>query len=218
MEKRKDIYSEAEEKFNIYSHAIGVIFGVIAIYLMLSMSIKTGDWYHITGSLVYGLSIITLFLASTLYHSAKDEKRRKHLKVFDHASIYGLIAGTYTPYLLITLHGVWGWSLLGVIWGVAIIGIVFKIFYAGKFKLASTIAYVLMGLIILIAIKPLYHNLPSEGLTLLWLGGVFYIVGAIFYVIDKLPYNHAIFHVWVLMGAVTHFLSVYLYVLPQQVK
>ncbi len=214
MEKQINLYNQQEEKFNIYSHAIGILFAVAAFFMMLYKTIPTGNLYYIIGSLVYGVTLIMLYLASTLYHATRDLERRKRLKVFDHASIYGLIAGTYTPYLLITLHGAWGWSLLAVIWGVALGGIIFKLFFAGRFKLVSTIAYVVMGLIILVAIKPLYENLPAAGLTYLWLGGAFYIIGAVFYVLDKLPYNHAIFHVWVLLGSIAHFISIYYYVLP----
>jgi hemolysin III len=218
MEKKFKVYDEKEERFNVYSHALGVLFSVVAFVLLLKRALLMGDALHIAGAVVYGTSLVVLYSASTLYHAAREENKRKKLKIFDHASIYGLIAGTYTPYLLITLHGTWGWSLLAVIWGVALGGIIFKLFYSGRFRLASTILYVLMGMIIIVAIKPLKASLPGEGLTLLWLGGVFYIVGAVFYMIDKMKYNHAVFHLWVLMGSMAHFFSVYFYVMPQTVS
>ena len=205
-------YDPKEEKFNIISHGLGIIFSVVAFVMMIKVSVDKGSSY-IVASIIYGISLIILYTASTLYHSAKELNARKKLKVFDHAAIYVLIAGTYTPFLLITLRGTWGWTLLGVVWGAALIGVIFKIFYAGKFKVASTVAYVLMGLIIVVAINPLKQNLAPEGLTLLWVGGAFYIIGAVFYVLDKIPANHAIFHTWVLAGSVTHFISVYNYVL-----
>ena len=218
MEKIVKVYDVKEERFNVYSHALGIVFSVVAFFFLLKRAFEMGDAYHIVGAFVYGTTLIILYMASTFYHASKDPVRRKRLKVFDHASIYGLIAGTYTPYLLITLHGSWGWTLLAVIWGVAVAGIIFKLFFVGKFKLVSTVAYVVMGMIILIAIKPLMNQLPTGGLTWLWLGGAFYIVGAVFYVLDKLPYNHAVFHIWVLMGSMAHFISVYFYVLPQSVQ
>jgi hemolysin III len=218
MEKKFKVYDEKEERFNVYSHALGVLFSVVAFVFLLKRALLMGDALHIAGAVVYGTSLVVLYSASTLYHAAREENKRKKLKIFDHASIYGLIAGTYTPYLLITLHGTWGWSLLAVIWGVALGGIIFKLFYSGRFRLASTILYVLMGMIIIVAVKPLKASLPEEGLTLLWLGGVFYIVGAVFYMIDKMKYNHAVFHLWVLMGSMAHFFSVYFYVMPQTVS
>ena len=126
-----------------------------------------------------------------------------------------LIAGTYTPFLLVTLRGPWGWSLLGVIWGLAIAGVVFKLFFTGKYDVMSAIVYVLMGWIIIIAIKPMNENLPPEGLYWLIGGGVSYMIGAGFYLLNKMPYNHAIFHIWVLLGSFAHFVAVFKYVLPQ---
>ncbi len=205
-------YDPKEEKFNIISHGIGILFSIVAFLMMINVALGK-DIVYLVASSVYGFSLITLYSASTFYHSAKKLSLRKKLKVFDHAAIYVLIAGTYTPFLLITLRGIWGYTLLAVVWGTALIGVVFKIFYAGKFKLASTVAYVLMGLIIVVAINPLKQNLAPEGLTLLWVGGAFYIIGAVFYVLDKIPANHAIFHTWVLAGSVAHFISVYNYVL-----
>jgi hemolysin III len=134
--------------------------------------------------------------------------------VFDHSAIYVLIAGTYTPFLLVTLNGPWGWSLFGVIWGLAIAGVVFKMFFTGKYDKLSLIIYVLMGWLILIAIVPLIQNLSTMGLIWLLIGGISYSIGAVFYLLNKMPFNHAIFHFWVLGGSICHFFAVFWYVIP----
>ena len=157
---------------------------------------------------------MVLYLASTLYHLSQKQTVRNKLNIFDHASIYILIAGTYTPFLLVTLHGAWGWSLLGIIWGLAIGGIIFKIFFIGKYDLISALLYVLMGWLIIVAIKPLNENLATGGLWWLLGGGISYSVGAVFYMVKKIPYNHAIFHIWVLLGSLAHFIAVFYYVIP----
>ena len=161
---------------------------------------------------IFGASMVILYLASTTYHSAKIQKIRIRLNVFDHAAIYVLIAGTYTPLMLVTLRGPWGWSIFGVEWGLAIVGIILKLFFAGRYDKISTLAYVLMGWLALIAIYPLFLNLPVGGLIWLLAGGVFYSVGAAFYLWNKLDYNHAIFHVFVLLGTISHFICIFFYV------
>ena len=159
-------------------------------------------------------SLMIVFAASTIYHSAKKPTLRSRLRVFDHAAIYVLIAGSYTPFTLVTLNGMVGWVLFGITWGMALTGIVLKLFYTGKFKILSTLMYVFMGWLIIFAIKPLMNNLPAEGLVWLVAGGVAYTVGAILYSIKKIKLNHAIFHVFVLIGAACQFVTVFFYVLP----
>jgi len=156
--------------------------------------------------------MVTLYLASTLYHSSTNPEKRKKLKVFDHSAIYFLIAGTYTPFALVTLKGVWGWTIFGIVWGIAVAGVIFKLFLTGKYNGLSTLSYVLMGCVSVIAAKPLWHNLSADGLKWLITGGVAYLLGAAFYSIRKLPYNHAIFHFCVLAGTACHFTSVLGYV------
>ena len=206
-------YSPLEEKLNIYSHGLGFLLAIPATVMLILKASMHGNAWQIVSVSIYGLSMMTLYLASTLYHSATEPKRRHRLNVFDHASIYLLIAGTYTPFVLVTLRGPWGWSLFGVIWAAAIGGIIFKIFYTGRFDLASTIAYVVMGSIVLIAIKPLIANLPLPGLYWLLAGGVTYIVGAVLYMQTKMPYHHAVFHLFVLLGSFCHFWAIYWYVI-----
>ncbi len=210
--KRPIIYSPLEEKINVISHAIGLILSIIAFVLLVIRAVGYGDVMHIVSFSIFGLSMIAQYAASTFYHNAKDPVVRNRLRIFDHATIYILIAGTYTPFTLVTLQGVTGWVIFGISWGIAIAGVVLKIFYTGKYNTLSTIMYVLMGWIIIFAIKPLINNLSPDGMFWLALGGGFYTVGAILYSIKKIKFNHAIFHIFVLLGSICHFISVYFYV------
>jgi hemolysin III len=216
MEKayaKNKVYSPLEEKLNILSHGLGFLLAIPATVMLILKASLHGDVWQIVSVSIYGLSMMTLYLASTLYHSAKNPDRRHRLNVFDHASIYLLIAGTYTPFVLVTLRGPWGWSLFGVVWAAAIGGIIFKIFYTGRFDLVSTIAYVVMGSIVVVAIKPLMANLSLPGLYWLLAGGVSYIVGAVLYMLRKMPFHHAVFHLFVLLGSFCHFWAIYWYVM-----
>lgn len=205
-------YEPKEEKLNILSHFIGLVLSVVAASLLVVKTSLYDDVWHIVSFSVYGGSMILLYLASTLYHSSKAPKIRQRLNIFDHAAIYVLIAGTYTPYTLVTLKGTMGWVVFGIVWGAALIGVVLKLFHIGKYDKLSTIMYVIMGWVIVIAIKPLVENLSQEGLIWLALGGLFYTIGALFYMRDKLKYNHAVFHVFVLLGSFCHFVSIFFYV------
>ncbi len=212
MNSKQNIYHPKEEKLNIWTHFIGLLLSIAALSVLVVKSSLFGNVWHIVSYSIYGASMILLYLASTLYHRSKKPKIRARLNVFDHAAIYVLIAGTYTPFTLVTLNGVIGWVLFGMTWGAAILGIIFKIFYIGKYDKLSTIMYVVMGWMVLFAIKPLYENLSTEGLIWLAMGGVFYTVGAFFYNREKLSYNHAVFHVFVLLGSISHFVSIFFYV------
>ncbi len=214
--ERIKYYSPEEEKINIISHAIGFILSIIALVLLLTHAKQHGNIWHVVSFNIFGASLIVLYAASTLYHSAKKPELRKKLRIIDHASIYVLIAGTYTPFTLVTLNGAIGWAIFGISWGFALTGIILKLFFTGKYKLISTLIYVFMGWIIVFAIKPLINNLSSDGLIWLVAGGMFYTIGAILYSIKKIKFNHAIFHILVLIGSGCHFMSVFLYVLPYQ--
>jgi hemolysin III len=155
------------------------------------------------------LSLIILYAASTLYHAAKDPKRRRKLNIFDHAAIYVLIAGTYSPYTIILMDSTMGWTVFGLTWTFALMGIILKLFYTGRFDKLSTTLYLLMGWQVVFVIKTLMELLSPEGLQLLFAGGVFYTIGALLYSINRIPYNHAIFHVCVLLGSLCHFFSVF---------
>ena len=207
-------YSPLEEKTNIISHAAGFILGIVALVLMVVRASLYGNAWHIVGVSIFGASLICLYTASTIYHSARDPKIRGRLRVVDHATIYVLIAGTYTPFTLVTLNGWVGWVIFGFSWAMALTGITLKLFYTGRFNLLSTLMYVFMGWIIIFAIKPLINSLSADGLWWLMAGGVAYTVGAILYMIKKMPFNHAIFHMFVLLGSFCHFVSVYSFVLP----
>jgi hemolysin III len=218
MEK-KDItyYEPKEEKINVITHAFGLVLSVVALVLLVVFASLEGTAKHIVSFSIYGASLIVLYSASTFYHYSQNPKLRKRLNIFDHAAIYVLIAGTYTPFTLVVLKGWVGWSIFGISWGLALVGIVLKLFFTGKYDKISTFAYVLMGWLIIFAIKPLVHNLPFDGLMWLLAGGIFYTVGAVLYSIKNLKYNHAIFHVFVLLGSFSHFIAVFFYVLPIKV-
>ncbi len=206
-------YQKTEELFNVISHLTGLILSIAALALLVTFASIYGTVWHIVSFSIFGSSLVILYLASTVYHAARSRAWRRKLNVFDHAAIYVLIAGTYTPFCLVTLNGPMGWVLFGIVWGLALVGIILKIFFTGRFNLLSTISYVLIGWVVLIAIKPLIENLDAGGLWLLVLGGISYSVGAVFYAVDKIRFNHAIFHVWVLIGSILHFLSVFFYLL-----
>lgn len=214
MPKTKDptFYSPTEERLNIWSHGLGFVASVLALILLVLRANGLGTPMHLISFVVFGISLCVLYAASTLYHSAQEPKRRFRLKVFDHAAIYVLIAGTYTPFTLITLKGSLGWTIFAIVWGCAFVGIVLKLFFTGRFNLISTIMYVLMGWIIVFAIKPLIAVFPHEGLLWMLAGGLSYTIGAILYSIERIPFNHAIFHFFVLGGSFCHFLAVYWYV------
>jgi len=214
--KKKDItyYDPKEEKFNVISHAVGLVLSILALILLVVYSSIYGSTWHIVSFTIYGASLIVLYSASTFYHYAQNPKLRHRLNIFDHSAIYVLIAGTYTPFTLVVLNGWVGWTIFGVSWGLAIAGITLKFFFTGKYDKISTFAYVLMGWVVIFAIKPLVHNLPFEGLMWLLAGGIFYTVGAVLYSIKNLKYNHAIFHIFVLLGSFAHFIAIFFYVLP----
>jgi len=212
----KDIthYAPAEEKTNIFSHAAGLLLSVVALALLVARANLYGELLQLVSVSIFGASLIALYAASTCYHSAKNPRLRSRLRVIDHATIYVLIAGTYTPFSLISLGGATGWVIFGVAWAMALTGVILKVFFTGKFHLVSTLMYVFMGWIIVFAIKPLLSNMSSEGLFWLFAGGVAYTIGAVIYSIERIKFNHAIFHLFVLLGSFSHFVSVYFYVLP----
>ena len=216
MEDIKGIkyYSPAEERINISSHAIGFILSIVALILLVIHAYTHGNIWHVVSFGVFGTSLVILFAASTIYHSSKKPAIRRRMRIIDHASIYVLIAGTYTPYTLVTLNGSTGWVIFGISWGMALSGIILKLFFTGRYKTISTLMYIFMGWIIIFAIEPLIDNLSTNGLLWLVAGGLAYTLGAILYAIKKIKFNHAIFHLFVLIGAFCHFVSVYFYVLP----
>ena len=206
------MYSDTEEKLNIWSHAFGILLSVIALILLIIKAIEQDNVWMMISFPIFGVSLILLYLASTLYHASKNPEKRFKLKVFDHAAIYVLIAGSYTPFTLVSLNGTTGWLIFTLVWILAFSGVILILFFTGKFKILSTAMYVLMGWLIVFYFKDLSLNLHEKGVFYLVLGGVLYTIGAILYSIKKIKFNHAIFHFFVLGGSFCHFLSVYLYV------
>ncbi len=207
-------YSAFEENLNIKTHLFGIFLSIIGLIFLMIKAFELNDFWVYVSFPIFGISMILLYLASTLYHSAKVPKQRFRLKIFDHAAIFLLIAGTYTPYTLVTLREKNGWIIFAVVWSIAIVGIIFKLFFAGKYKLFSTFLYVAMGWIVVFYFKTLSESLHPEGVKWLLYGGAAYTVGAVLYSIKKLKLNHALFHVFVLLGTICHFISIYFYVTP----
>lgn len=201
-----------EEKLNAWSHGLGVGLGIAALVLML-LGVDQTNPFGLFSVIVYGLSIILLFLASTCYHAITSSKRKHYFRVADHISIYLLIAGTYTPVLLIAIPNGLGWTLFWVVWGIAAFGLVLKLFFTGRFERFSTFLYLAMGWLAIIPYTELTTALDAKALALMIGGGAAYTVGVLFYTIEKIPYNHFIWHLFVLGGASCHFFMVYLYVI-----
>ncbi|MDH3322254.1 MAG: hemolysin III family protein [Flavobacteriaceae bacterium] len=217
MSKKVTYYEPKEEKLNIITHLIGLVLSVIALALLVIYASLYGTAKHIMSFTIFGASMILLYSASTAYHYSQNPRLREKLNFIDHAAIYVLIAGTYTPFALIVLKGWVGWTIFGVSWTLAVAGIIFKLFFIGKYNKISTATYVLMGWVIIFALKPLIENFPTGGLLWLLMGGLFYTIGAILYSIKKIKYNHAIFHIFVLLGSFSHFMAVFLYMIPEKV-
>ncbi|ELV8760588.1 hemolysin III family protein [Vibrio fluvialis] len=208
-------YSVKEEVANAISHGVGLILGIVGLVLLLVKAVDhRADALTIVSMSIYGGSMIALFLASTLYHAIPHQNAKRWLKTFDHCAIYLLIAGSYTPFLLVSLRTPLAFGLMIVIWSIALIGIIMKIAFVYRFKRLSLVTYLAMGWLSLIAIYQLALNLDVGGLTLLAAGGVVYSLGVIFYVAKRIPYNHAIWHAFVLAGCACHFLAIYLYIDP----
>jgi hemolysin III len=203
-----------EETVNALTHGLGALLSLGGLVVLVVMASLHGDAWHIVSCSIYGFTLVLLFSSSTLYHSFRSQRVKHIFRIIDHASIYLLIAGTYTPFVLVNLRGRWGWSLFGVIWGLALAGIVFQIFFVSRFRLVQTMIYLAMGWLVVIAIKPLFMHVSRLGLLWLLFGGLCYTVGAVFYLWKKLPYHHAVWHLFVLGGSVCHYFAILFYVLP----
>ncbi len=206
-------YSTDEQIASAISHGIGAMLAIAGLVVLVVSAALQGSAIKVVSFSIYGASLFILMLCSTLYHSIPHIPTQRILRIFDHSSIYLLIAGTYTPFALVTIDGGWGWSLFGVIWGLAIFGIIMKIFFTGRFEKLSLLTYGLMGWLVVIAIKPFISSISTVGLCLTVAGGVVYTAGIVFYAVEKIKYNHAIWHLFVLGGAVCHFFAIYLSVL-----
>ena len=207
-------YSPAEERANVWTHGIGAAAAFASGLVMVAYASLRGDTWQWVSALVFSLAMLGLYLASTAYHRAVDAKHRARLKIVDHCAIYLLIAGTYTPFTLTALHGRLGWQLFAAIWTLAALGIVFKLFFTGRFKLVSTLIYIAMGWLVMLAAKPVYAALSGWVFGWLLAGGLCYTLGTVFYMQKRMPYAHAIWHGFVVAGTVCHFIAVWALVVP----
>jgi hemolysin III len=213
MENAKRI-NTINEIANSVTHGIGALLAVAGLVLLVVFAAAYGNTWHVVSFSIYGSTLVLLYLASTLYHSAQNPKIKQTLRIIDHAAIYLLIAGTYTPFMLVTLQGVRGWVMFGVIWGLAVVGILYKVFFINRHVVISTIFYLLMGWMIVFSISDLFRALPLGGIIFLGAGGLSYTLGIIFYAGRERLLMHAIWHLFVLGGSICHFFAILFYVLP----
>jgi hemolysin III len=207
-------YSPLEEKINVLSHAFGLLLSLVGLVLLIDYAANFDGLLPLFSFTLYGLSLVMLYAASTFYHNTTEPKLRATLRIVDHAAICVVIAGTYTPLTLITLNGPVGWAVFAASWSLAIVGVILSLFFTGRFKILSTLIYVFMGWMIVFAIKPLMNSLDEIGLRWLIAGGLAYTLGAIIYAVKAIKFNHAIFHIFVLLGSFCHFMTIYFYVRP----
>jgi len=219
VEGHERLYTFKEEVANVLTHGLGAVFSIVGLGFLVVFAAMGADPWRIVSVSIFGATMLLMYLASTLYHALPHPPVKKALRVCDHCCIYLLIAGTYTPFALVSLRGPWGWTLFGLMWGIAAAGCLFKIFFMDHAKSCwqdrvSTLLYVLMGWMVIFAFKPSLELIPPGALFLCLLGGLAYTGGVVFYLWERLPYNHAIWHLFVLGGSVLHFCAIFYYILP----
>ena len=214
MEEDADKSSFAEEFANSVTHGVGLGLSLAGLVVLVILAALRGTAWHVVSCAVYGATLVILYAASTLYHAIQSPRAKRVLRIIDHGAIYLLIAGTYTPFTLVNLRGGLGWTLFGVVWGLAALGILFQVFHVDRFPIASTLVYLSMGWLVVVAWKPVVTLIPLGGIALIAAGGFAYTVGVIFFAARRIPYNHAIWHLFVLAGSIFHYVAVLLYVLP----
>ncbi len=207
-------YRPGEEIANSITHGIGAGLAIAALGILTAFASRFGDTWHVVSVSIYGTTLVLLYTASTLYHGIPLPKAKAVFRVLDHVAIFLLIAGTYTPFTLVNLRGPWGWTLFGLIWALAAFGIVFELTPLRRFQRVSLSLYLGMGWVVVVAVRPLWNAMAPGGLILLAAGGLCYTLGVIFYVWHRLPYHHAVWHLFVLGGSVCHFFTVLFYVIP----
>jgi hemolysin III len=208
-------YSVKEEIAHAITHGIGIILSIIGLTVLVAFATLHGNVWHIVSTSIFGATLIILYSASTIYHAVPISKAKDTLKKIDHSAIYLLIAGTYTPFLLVNLQGWVGWSLLALVWTIAGIGILLEVVRQDRFEKLSLALYLGLGWLVIVAIKPMLDSVAQGGLLLLLVGGLFYSLGVIFYVKKTMPYHHAIWHCFVLAGSIFHYFAVLFFVIPQ---
>ena len=203
-----------DELANSVTHGIGLALSIAGFVVLLILSVTRGSVWQIVSCAVYGSTLVALYAASTLYHGIPVPSLKRILKILDHSAIYLLIAGTYTPFLLVNLRGGWKWPLFGIIWGLALAGILFKVWFVDHFRILSTLVYLLMGWLGVVAFRPLVASVPHGALVWLLAGGVIYSIGVVFYASKRIPYAHTIWHIFVMAGSTCHYFAVLFSVLP----
>jgi hemolysin III len=212
--RQPPLYTVGEEIAHAVTHGVGLALSLGGLVVLVVTASLRGDAWHIVGCTVFGTTLVLLYATSTLYHGVASPRAKRVLRQLDYAAIYLLIAGTYTPFTLVSLRGGWGWTLLALVWGVAILGVVLHVAMPHRARQVSVPVYLAMGWLAMIALEPLVRSLNPEGLMLLLLGGLTYTLGVIFYAWRRLPYNHAVWHLFVLAGSAFHFSCVLGYVIP----
>ncbi len=213
MNPKVNNFSIAEEIWHAITHGLGFFLSVAGLVILVVVASLHSSTIGIVASCIYGSTLIILYGSSTLYHAITNHRAKKLLQTFDHASIYFLIAGSYTPITLVTLGGDWGWSIFGVNWGIAIVGIALKFLYPGRFEKLSLSLYMIMGWMIVVAAVPIIHEMATGGLCLLLAGGLFYSLGIIFYLKDTKPFYHTVWHLFVLAGSICHYFMILVYII-----
>ena len=207
-------YTEGEELVNRWTHGLGALLSIAGAALLITMAVEEGDVWRIASVSVYCFAMITFYCLSTAYHSVREPYLRYLFRILDHASIYLMIAGSYTPFALVTLRGPWGWWLFGMVWGLGVLGAIQKVFAAHRLPYLGPLLYLGLGWMVVFAYEPLSAALAANGVALLFAGGIAYSVGVIFYAWDRLPFNHAIWHLFVMAGSACHFAAIFYYVIP----
>ena len=207
-------YSLGEEIAHSITHGVGAVLAIAGLAVLVAFAALRGNAWHVVGCSVYGATLVLMYAASTIYHAVPQPRAKRVFRILDHSSIYLVIAGTYTPFTLVTLRGAWGWTLFGLVWGMAALGIVFKALALGRLRILSVVFYLVMGWLVVLASKPLLHALRPGGLILLAAGGAAYTLGVVFFAWKRMPYHHMIWHLFVLTGSVLHFFAVLFYVVP----
>lgn len=203
-----------EEHVNALTHGIGLVLVLVAVPILIMLAATFASVWHLVGVSVYGTTLISLYTASTMYHAVRHPSAKRVLRIFDHSAIYLLIAGTYTPFTLVTLRGAWGWTLFGLIWALALLGITWKVVRVDCHEVVSTVLYIAMGWVVVVAVRPLSRAIPIGGLAWLLAGGLAYTLGVAFFGASRMRFNHAVWHLFVLVGSACHYIAVMRYVLP----
>ncbi len=203
-----------EELANCATHGVGLALSIVGLVALVTLAALRGGGWHVASSAVYGASLVALYLSSTLYHGVRAPRAKDIFRLFDHCCIYLLIAGTYTPFTLVTMRGPWGWTLFGLVWALAVVGITCRVALGNRYRVVAVASYVLMGWLAVIAVKPIFEVVPTGAILWIAAGGLAYTAGVFFFACKRVPHNHAIWHLFVLGGSVCHYLAVMLYVIP----